>query len=73
MIGRFVSTTRFFAVVLAVSAVCAAQVDKGPASNLTSTPTPVPASVAPTKLAPDFQQRTTRYRIEPGDTFDLEL
>jgi len=75
MTGRFVSTTRLFAVLLAVSAVCAAQADKVPASNLTSTPTPVPASVAPTKLAtgPDFQQRTTRYRIEPGDTFDLNF
>lgn len=63
MMKSFVSSTRLFAGLLAVAAVCAAQADKAqvPASNL----------VSATKPAPEFQQRTPRYRIEAGDTFDL--
>jgi polysaccharide export outer membrane protein len=67
MMKNLVSPIRLLAVLVAVSAVCAAQGEKAPA--------PVPASnlVAETKPATgaDFQQRTPRYRIEAGDSFDL--
>jgi len=67
MMKNFVSPIRLMAVIMAVSAACLAQGDKAAA--------PVPAStlVSEAKPAsgPDFQQRTTRYRIEAGDSFDL--
>jgi polysaccharide export outer membrane protein len=77
MMKSFVSPLRLFAVLLAGSAVCAAQGDKVPASTLTSTSAPTPAAAAPSVAATkpatntDFQQRSPRYHIEPGDTFDL--
>ena len=66
MMKRFVSTMRLFAGLLAVAAVCAAQADKAPApaANLVS-------ATKPTATGPEFQQRTPRYRIEAGDSFDL--
>jgi polysaccharide biosynthesis/export protein len=67
MMKNFVSPIRLLAVLVAVSAVCAAQADKAappvPASTLVSATQPA--------AGPDFQQRTTRYRIEAGDSFDL--
>lgn len=47
-----------------------------PTAGTAAMPSNTPASPAPDAAkAPaaktDFQQRTTRYRIEPGDTFDL--
>jgi polysaccharide biosynthesis/export protein len=67
MMKNFVSPIRLLAVLVAVSAVCAAQADKAappvPASTLVSETQPAAAA--------DFQQRTTRYRIEAGDSFDL--
>ncbi len=66
MMKSFVSTIRLFAGLLAVAAVCSAQSDKAavPPANLVS-------DAKPAATAPDFQQRTPRYRIEAGDTFDL--
>jgi polysaccharide biosynthesis/export protein len=67
MMKNFVSPIRLLAVLVAVSAVCAAQADKAappvPASTL--------VSATPPAAGADFQQRTTRYRIEAGDSFDL--
>ncbi|HEY3975333.1 MAG TPA: polysaccharide biosynthesis/export family protein [Candidatus Sulfotelmatobacter sp.] len=86
----FVSAIRLCAVVLAVTAVCAAQGEKAatPAASLvsagataapaasssTSTPTSTVATAANTSsasTAANFPQRSPRYHIEPGDTFDL--
>ena len=69
MMKRLVSPIRLAAVLLAVASVCAGQ---APAANLASTSASA-ATVAATKPAstPEFQQRTTRYRIQAGDTFDL--
>jgi polysaccharide biosynthesis/export protein len=80
----FRSPIRWLAVLLAVSAVCAAQGDGDKAAALvaapgvTTAPAPTPATpatlVAAAKPASaDFQQRTQRYRIEAGDTFDLNF
>ena len=69
--------SRWGAVLLAVSTACAAQ------NNALSTPpsAPAPASspaqawiaenAAAAPKAADFSQRTQRYRIEAGDSFDL--
>jgi polysaccharide export outer membrane protein len=85
------SPTRLLAVLLAGSAMCAAQADKTatPAAALVAAPgaaatagstTATPAPGAPATLVAaskpasgDFQQRTQRYRIEAGDTFDLNF
>jgi polysaccharide export outer membrane protein len=68
MMKALVSSVRWMAVVLAVSAVCAAQADQAPAAG----PAPAATLVAASKpAAADFQQRTPRYRIEAGDSFDL--
>lgn len=66
MMKSFVSPIRMFAVLLAVSAVCAAQGDKAPvpAASLVSATTPSAPSA-------EFQQRSPRYHIEAGDSFDL--
>jgi polysaccharide export outer membrane protein len=66
MMKSFVSTIRLFAGLLAVAAVCASQADKAPvpAANLVS-------ATKPATTGPEFQQRTPRYRIEAGDSFDL--
>lgn len=72
MIKRFVSPIRLSAVLLAVAAVCAAQADKTSAASLVSAPAPSATSAdAKPATSTEFQQRTTRYRIEAGDTFDL--
>jgi polysaccharide export outer membrane protein len=72
-------------VLLAVSAVCVAQADKASAPTATLVAAPsTAASAAPTPAAADtltagkpangdFQQRSHRYRIEAGDTFDLNF
>ncbi|MGA1986300.1 MAG: polysaccharide biosynthesis/export family protein [Candidatus Sulfotelmatobacter sp.] len=82
------SPTRLLAVLLAGSAVCAAQADRpaAPTAALVAAPGAAsPAPAAPASAAPatlvaaskpasgDFQQRTQRYRIEAGDTFDLNF
>jgi polysaccharide export outer membrane protein len=72
---------RCLAVLLAVCAVCAAQGDKvaAPASALVAPPAANTGSAPATLVAAsqpangDFQQRTQRYRIEAGDTFDLNF
>ncbi|MGA2744766.1 MAG: polysaccharide biosynthesis/export family protein [Candidatus Sulfotelmatobacter sp.] len=76
---------RWLGVLLAVSAACAAQADKAaaPTATLVATPnaaastTPAPAAsdtvVASKPANGDFQQRAHRYRIEAGDTFDLNF
>jgi polysaccharide export outer membrane protein len=66
MMKSFVSPIRLFSVILAVSAACAAQGDKAPVPAATLVTANKPASTAP-----EFQQRTPRYHIEAGDTFDL--
>jgi polysaccharide export outer membrane protein len=73
MMKTLISPIRLFAVLLAVCAVCAAQGDKVPAAALTSTSVPASATAPANKPAPaaDFQQRSPRYHIEAGDTFDL--
>ena len=38
---------------------------------VSATPPPAPDAAKAPAAKTDFQQRTTRYRIEPGDTFDL--
>src|SRR5438270_1791356 len=66
MMKSFVSPIRLIAVLLAVTALCAAQQDKAPAagSSLVSG-TKSPAAPA------EFQARSPRYHIEPGDSFDI--
>ncbi len=66
MMKSFVSPIRMFAVLLAVSAVCAAQGDKAPvpAASLVS-------ATKPSAPSAEFQQRSPRYHIEAGDSFDL--
>ncbi len=70
----------WLAVLLAVSALCAAQADKAavvaaPAANTGSAAAPATlvATSKPSPAGADFQQRTQRYRIEAGDTFDLNF
>jgi polysaccharide export outer membrane protein len=89
---NFMSPIRLLAVLLAGSAVCAAQGEKpaAPAATLVAAPgaaattdtttAPASAPAAPATLVAaskpatgDFQQRTQRYRIEAGDTFDLNF
>jgi polysaccharide export outer membrane protein len=81
----FMAPMRWLGVLLAVSAACAAQADKAaaPTATLVATPnaaastTPAPAAsdtvVASKPANGDFQQRAHRYRIEAGDTFDLNF
>lgn len=66
MIKSVLSPIRLIAVLLAVSAVCAAQGDKAPdpAATLVS-------ATKPSASGADFQQRSQRYHIEAGDSFDL--
>jgi polysaccharide export outer membrane protein len=66
MMKSFVSPIRLCAVLLAVSAVCAAQGDKAPvpAASLVS-------ATKPSAPSAEFQQRSPRYHIEAGDSFDL--
>jgi polysaccharide export outer membrane protein len=83
---------RLFAVVLAGSALCAAQADKSatlvaaPATTTSATATSATAPGSTAAATPvagtpaagtpangDFQQRAHRYRIEAGDTFDLNF
>jgi polysaccharide export outer membrane protein len=66
MMKSFVSPIRLFAVLLAASAVCAAQGDTSPVPAATLVTANQPAATAP-----EFQQRTPRYHIEAGDSFDL--
>src|SRR5271170_1079086 len=62
----FMLPIRCFAIVLVVSAFASAQTENAPAA------TPAATLVAASKPATaDFQQRTPRYRIEAGDSFDL--
>jgi len=70
MMKRLVSPIRLSAVLLAAAAVCAAQ---APAANLASTSASAATVADATKPAnpPGFQQRSPRYRIQAGDTFDL--
>jgi polysaccharide biosynthesis/export protein len=66
MMKAFMSPIQWLAVVLAVSACAAAQTENAPATA------PAANLVAASKPATaDFQQRTQRYRIEAGDSFDL--
>lgn len=67
MMKVLVSPLRWLGVLLAVSAFCAAQGDQAAATGAAPAATLATAS----KPAADFQQRTPRYRIEAGDTFDL--
>jgi polysaccharide export outer membrane protein len=73
---------RMLLVVMAVSALCAAQaVVSGSPTAVSSaapagTPAPVPAALSadvgkPPVAGPQFNKRTPRYHIEAGDTFDL--
>jgi polysaccharide export outer membrane protein len=66
MMKSFVSPIRLFAVLLAASAICAAQGDKSPVPAATLVTANQPAATAP-----EFQKRTPRYHIEAGDSFDL--
>ncbi len=70
MMKHFASPLRLSAVLLAAAAVCAAQ---APAANLAATSAPAETVADATKPAnpPGFQQRSPRYRIQAGDTFDL--
>jgi len=73
----FIWATRLSAVLLAICAVCAAQGDKVSASALTSTSASTSVTAAPLAApnkpaaATDFPQRSPRYHIEAGDTFDV--
>lgn len=61
-------------VLLAVSTLSAAQASQPnqvAASTTSSTSNPIAASAA--NKVPTFQARDQRYRIEPGDTFDLNF
>lgn len=87
--SSFVSSLRVCAVLLAATAVCAAQAEKAAAPVAASTlvaskpeatatpsttspaPTTTTTSVPSTAAASAFPQRSPRYHIEPGDTFDL--
>jgi polysaccharide export outer membrane protein len=84
--SSFVSSLRVCAVLLAATAICAAQADKAaeaaPASTLVSASKPeaTPAATAPTTTTTSvpstvpgssFPPRSPRYHIEPGDSFDL--
>jgi polysaccharide biosynthesis/export protein len=82
MIKSFVSANvlgaMFLAGLLGVTGICGAQTEKAAApaaaSTLVSASTPAAPDAAATTAKPsttDFKQRTTRYRIEAGDTFDL--
>ncbi|HTW30987.1 MAG TPA: polysaccharide biosynthesis/export family protein [Candidatus Sulfotelmatobacter sp.] len=74
MTSSFMSPIRWMAVLLTVCAFSAAQ-DKtftSTAASGTSPTAPAAANTAqPTAAKTDFHQRTPRYRIESGDTFDI--
>jgi len=60
---------------LVLCGVCAAQAELHSGdSAASSNPNPSPAAPAPSSgSGPQFEQRDTRYRIESGDTFDLNF
>ena len=86
--SSFVSSLSVCAVLLAATAMCAAQAEKAATPEAGSTlvsaskPEATPAAASPTPTATTttapstsptsgFPQRSPRYHIEPGDTFDL--
>ena len=72
MLKNLVLPMRVLCVILAASAFCAAQVGAG--ASLTSADHPsADAAAKPSAAAPQFQQRSPRYRIEAGDSFDVSF
>ena len=70
MTKSFLLPVRFFAVLLAACSFCAAQGDKalsGPATPPATAPETTKTAAANT----GFKDRSPRYRIEAGDTFDV--
>jgi protein involved in polysaccharide export with SLBB domain len=67
-IKNFISPLRILVGLLACSAACLAQGDKA------LTPAPSPADPAAKSTAtPGFNDRTPRYHLQPGDSFDLNF
>ena len=63
----FVSQVQVLAVLLAACSFCAGQGNQA----LTATAAPAPDAAKTSTAVPGFSDRSPRYRIEPGDTFDV--
>ncbi len=63
----FVSQVQVLAVLLAACSFCVGQGNQA----LTATAAPAPDAAKTSTTVPGFSDRSPRYRIEPGDTFDL--
>ena len=63
----FVSQVQGLAVLLAACSFCAGQSNQA----LTAAAAPAPDAAKTSTTVPGFSDRSPRYRIEPGDTFDL--
>jgi protein involved in polysaccharide export with SLBB domain len=63
----FVSQVQGLAVLLAACSFCAGQSNQA----LTAAAAPAPDGAKTSTAVPGFSDRSPRYRIEPGDTFDL--
>lgn len=68
MLKNLILPMRLLCVALAACLVCAAQSDKSASSDHVSADTAKQSS-----SAPQFQQRSPRYRIEAGDAFDVNF
>jgi polysaccharide export outer membrane protein len=70
MTKSFLSPVRLFAVLLAACSFCAAQGDKALSGSAAAPATAPDATKTATSNA-GFKDRSPRYRIEAGDTFDV--
>ncbi len=70
MTKSFLSPVRLFAVLLAACTFSAAQADKA-LSGPTTPPTTAPDATKTAAANTGFKDRSPRYRIEAGDTFDV--
>lgn len=68
-IKNFISPVRLLLGLLACSAVCMAQGDK----SLTSPAVPADSAAKTASATPGFNDRSPRYRLQPGDSFDLNF
>lgn len=69
MMKILVSPTRLLLLVMAGCAFCVGQNDKPPVAALASSD--APPTVTSKQTVPGFNDRSPRYRIQPGDTFDI--
>jgi polysaccharide biosynthesis/export protein len=68
-----IAMTRLLMTLLFVGSLCAAQENKVLSSSASSSTTPVAADNTTPASGKTFSDRAPRYRIEPGDSFDVSF